>query len=272
MPNFKRVVGKPAQYRSAIRSVSSTQDRTRFQTLATLNIKPISRAALPAWRPKLFATLLLVVIAAVLYEFFFDESFFVERMDVEGLSILAQTEVERASGAVGYNTFFLEPSQVERVLARMPEVKSVHVMLGIPNSMLVQIEERAPEIVWFKGDAAYWVDADGIAFKARSPRADLPTVRDLDPTGLQAGRRVTLAAFNALRAVRAAWQQSPKNFEWAPANGLSTIDEHGWKITFGDASDMELKVTKLKALIPRLVAQGVRIKFIDLGKGEPFYQ
>jgi hypothetical protein len=89
---------------------------------------------------------------------------------------------------------------------------------------------------------------------------------------VQPGKHIAPAAFNAVRAVRAAWQQSPKNFEWSAANGLAAIEEHGWKIIFGDASDMELKIVKLKALLSRLVSQGARIKFIDLGKGDPFYQ
>jgi cell division septal protein FtsQ len=272
MPNPKRVVGKPSQYRSSVRSISSARERTRFQTLATLNIKPLSREDLVVWRSKIFAIFLLVLLAVGLYEFFMDEWFFVERVEVQGLNILTQREVERATGVLGYNTFFLEPSQIERAVGAMPEIKSAHVMLGIPNSMLIEIEERVPETIWFKGDEAFWVDADGLAFKARSPRTDLPTVRDFDPTGLQAGKRVTPPAFNAFRAVRAAWQSAPKSFEWTASNGLAAIDEHGWKIIFGDASDMDLKIAKLKALMARLVAQGTRVKFIDLGKGEPFYQ
>jgi len=272
MPKSKNRVGRSTRYRAAVHSVAHPSARTLMPALPKLNLKPISREALTAWRPKIFALFLLALLAIGLYESFVDEWFFVERVEAQGLNILTPREVERATGAVGYNIYFLEPGQVERAVGAMPEIKSAHVMLGIPNSMLVQIEERVPEIVWFKGDEAYWVDADGIAFKARSPRADLPTVRDFDPTGVQPGRRVNPAAFNTVRAVRTAWQTAPKNFEWSAANGLAAIDEHGWKIIFGDASDMDLKIIKLKALMSRLVAQGARVKFIDLGKGEPFYQ
>jgi hypothetical protein len=53
---------------------------------------------------------------------------------------------------------------------------------------------------------------------------------------------------------------------------LSLTDEHGWKILFGDATDMDFKIAKLHALIPTLIAQGAKIKLIDLGKGDPYYQ
>lgn len=268
MANSRSLTGKSNRHRAS----AQMRAPTRFETLATLNIQPFSRAAFLAWRPKICAFVLLVLIAAGLYEFFADGSFFVEQVDAQGLNILTQKEVERASGGLGYNIFFLEPSQVERALAKMPEIKSAHVMLGVPNLMLVQVQERVPEIVWLKGDEAYWVDGDGIALRARSPRVDLPSLRDLEPSGLQAGKRVTPAAFNTLKTLRNAWQQSPKTYEWSPLNGLSGVDEHGWKIIFGDANDMDLKVLKLQALIPRLVAQGARIKFIDVGKGELFYQ
>jgi hypothetical protein len=272
MPDSKRVVAKPSPYHSASRSVTSARTRTRFETLATLNIKLVSREELLAWRPKIFAVVLLCLIGAGLYESFAGEWFFIERVDIQGLNILTAREVERATGVLGYNVYFLEPGQVERAAAQLPEIRSTQVTLGIPNLISLQIEERTPEIVWFKGDTVYWVDAEGIAFRARSPRADLPSVRDFDPTGLQPGRRVNPLPFDAVRAVRAAWNQSPKNFEWTMPHGLAALDEHGWKIIFGDATDMELKITKLKALLPRLVAHGARLKFIDLGKGEPFYQ
>lgn len=251
---------------------SSVRARTRFETLATLNIPAASTNFLLAWRPKICALILLVVLGAALYEFFSEGWFFVQQVDVQGQNILNQKQIALASGASGYNIFFLEPMQVERALTKIPEVKLAHVILGVPNSMLVQLQERVPEIVWIKGEDTYWVDADGVAFKARSPRLDLITLRDLTPSSLQAGRRVTPTAFNMLQALRSGWPQAPRNYEWSPINGMSGVDEHGWKIIFGDATDLDLKVIKLKALIARLVAQGARVKFIDVGKGEPFYQ
>jgi cell division septal protein FtsQ len=223
-------------------------------------------------RLKILAAILGLALSAGLYEFFDADLFFVSQVDVQGLNILAKSEVERASGLIGYNAFFVEPSQVERAVQKMPEIKSAHVMIGFPSSALVQIEERVPELVWFAGDSSSWVDGEGIAFRARLPRPELPTLRDLNPTGVQPGKRVNPAAFNTVRALRAAWTDSPKSFEWSSSIGLATVDEHGWKILLGDASDMELKVQKLKALVSRLQTQGTRVKFIDLGKGDPYYQ
>ena len=272
MPESKRVVGKTNRFRSTVHSVAHTPVRGRLPSLPKIELKPIPRETWRAWRPKFVTLGLCVILAVGLYEFFMDDHFFIERVDTAGLNILTPQEIAQASRVMSYNIFFVEPSQVERAVSRMPEVKSARAMLGIPNSILIEVQERVPEIVWFKGNDTYWVDADGIAMRARSPRVDLPSVRDFDPNPVQTGKRVTPAAFETVRAVRTNWEQAPKNFDWTLTNGLSAIDARGWKIIFGDAIDIELKIVKLRALQARLLAQGTRIKFIDLGKGEPFYQ
>ena len=66
--------------------------------------------------------------------------------------------------------------------------------------------------------------------------------------------------------------ESPRNLEWSAARGISFADGHGWKIYLGDANDMPGKIAMLRTLIAQLSAQNARIRFIDLGKGDPYYQ
>lgn len=238
---------------------------------ATIVAEPVSSQA-SSWRAKFFAMFALILMLGALYEFFTEDWFFVYQFDVLGANYLTTNEVERTSRVNGYNVFFIDPGNVERALKQLPEIKSVRVATGLPNLMLIQIEERVPIAIWVKGSQVFWVDRDGIAFKARVARADLPTVRDLDSIELKAGKRVQPAALSAVRALLDAWSDAPMNFEWSPTAGLSLTDEHGWKILFGDASDMEFKVAKLQTLVPTLISQGARVRLIDLGKGDPYYQ
>ena len=53
---------------------------------------------------------------------------------------------------------------------------------------------------------------------------------------------------------------------------MAYTDEHGWKIYLGGADGMSGKFITLQALVPRLVGKAAKIKFIDLSKGDPFYQ
>ncbi len=273
MLETKRFVGRSRRYRSSVGALPlRARPVSRFHKATSDASQSVPRQSSVSWRAKFFATCTLILMLGLLYELFAEDWFFVYQFDIQGINYLTQNEIERASRVSGYNVFFIEPSNVERVLKQLPEIKSVHVATGLPNILLVQIEERTPRVVWIKASQAYWVDDEGYAFQARVPNADLSTVRDLDPGEWKPGKRMQPAALNAVRAVRDAWSDAPKNFEWSAAGGLSMTDEHGWKILFGDASDMDFKIAKLLALVPTLVAQGARIKLIDLGKGDPYYQ
>lgn len=273
MLDSKRVVGKSRRYRSSVGAMPSrARSAARFRSATAVPAEAVSHQTSSSWRAKFFAIFALILMLGGLYEFFIEDWFFVDHFEIQGSQYLTQNEIERASKVSGFNVFFIEPSNVERTLKQLPEIKSVHAATGLPNIMLVQIEERVPKAVWLKGDQAFWVDSDGYAFKERVQHLDLPTVRDLDSTELKAGKRVAPAALNAVQALLTAWSDAPRNLEWSVTSGLSTTDEHGWKILFGDASDMDYKVAKLQALVPTLVSQGTRIRLIDLGKGDPYYQ
>ncbi|MDE3089977.1 MAG: FtsQ-type POTRA domain-containing protein [Chloroflexota bacterium] len=244
---------------------TATVDRKGFELSGLLN-------GLSTQRQKVAASVLMLLVLAVLFEFFNGDWFYVYALDVNGIQYLSQGEVERASGVIGYNIFFVDAHAVERALAKLPEVKSVRVTTGLPQRVTVSVEERAPDVIWLRGAEAYWVDAEGIVFRARANLTTLPSIRDLDQVTVKPGQPVAPDAFAASRALRAVWPDAPRAFEWSTARGLAYTDEHGWKIYLGDASEMAGKLATLRALVPQLLSQNAKIKFIDLSKGDPFYQ
>lgn len=245
---------------------------TMLAPAQTAAIAPGWIGALRAHRPKLVAGALTLLIIGVLFEFFNGDAFYVYGLDVTGAQFLTKTEVARASGVLGYNIFFIDARQVERTLKKLPEVSSVHVTTGLPNRVSIEMVERVPAITWRRGNEMYWVDDSGVVFRARASLTQLPSIRDLDQTAVKPGQPLPAQAFDAYRALRAAWLAAPRAFEWSATRGLAYTDEHGWKIYLGDASEMAGKLTTLHAVVARLVSQNAHIKFIDLSKGDPFYQ
>ncbi len=223
-------------------------------------------------RTKFIALGLMLVIGLALFLMFDLDMFYVYDFEIAGTRYLTADEIERASGVQGYNIFFVDARSVEHALAKLPEVKSVRVKTGLPGYVSVQIDERKPEINWLRGNELYWVDLNGVGFRARVFLPELPTIRDLDQASIKLGERVNPEAVNAFWAFRAAYPEGPRSIEWSLARGLSFTDERGWKIYLGDANEMAGKLAKLRALVAQLVAQNARIRFIDLGKGEPYYQ
>ncbi len=223
-------------------------------------------------RPKIIAAALALLIGAVLFLVFDTDFFYIFNLQVTGTRYLTSAEVEKASGVVNYNIFFVDARAVEQALAKLPEVKSVRVTSRIPNQVSVDIEERKPEITWLRGNEMYWVDASGIGFRARANLAELSVVRDLDQNPVKPGQRFQPDAVAAYWAYRAAFPDGPRSLEWSAARGLMFVDEHGWRIYLGGADEMAGKIVKLRALVPQLVARNARIAFIDLGRGDPYYQ
>ncbi len=223
-------------------------------------------------RPRVIALGMLVALAIVLCVFFASDYFYVFQFNIVGARYVTPAEIEQASGIRGYNVFFIDARTVERALMRLPEVKSARVTVRLPNDVTMEIEERHPIVVWQRGDASYWVDAEGVLLRARASLPDLPTVRDFDAGTFTLGQRAPANAFAAFWALRAAMPDSPRALEWSSARGIAFTDEHGWKIYLGTAENMPGKIVLLRALVAQLVAQNAKIRFIDLGKGDPYYQ
>lgn len=250
------------------------QTRT-MQTIATAARVNGMGGAAAFWnvqRPRLLALLAALALVGALFEFFNADIFYVFGLDVQGLYYLTPAEVEKASGAIGYNVFFIDPHAIERAVAKLPEVKSVQVSASVPHDLSVDVVERQPEIVWQIGNETDWVDGDGIMFHARASLPQLPTIRDLDATPVKPGQPVSATALDAYHALVGLWPQAPHAFEWSDARGLDYADEHGWKIYLGDSNQMAGKLATLRSLVPQLVARRAKINFIDLSKGDPFYQ
>ena len=223
-------------------------------------------------RAKIFAVAVILALVVVVYVFFGLDYFYVYNFNIVGAQYLTTAEIEKASGVGGYSIFFIDARAVERALTKLPEVKSANVATRLPNQVTMEIQERQPQIVWQRGNESYWIDADGVFFRARANLAQLPVMRDLDQGVVKPGERAQANAVAAFWALRDAMPESPRNLEWSAARGISFTDGHGWKIYLGDANDMPGKIATLRTLIAQLSAQNARIRFIDLGKGDPYYQ
>jgi cell division septal protein FtsQ len=265
----------PPLQRNTRRAVPRRTHRRLHALAATERVGMVFPSLAGVWsaqRVKIIALVLALLIGGTLFEFFNSDLFYAYGFSVTGVQFLTEAEVERASGVIGYNIFFVDARSVEQALRKLPEVKAAHVATGLPNQVAIQVEERVPEITWLRGTESYWLDQDGLVFRARANLTELPSIRDLDQAVVKPGQPIQSNAFAAYNGLRAAWPGAPRAFEWSGARGLAYTDEHGWKIYLGDPSEMAGKLAKLRALVPQLVSQNARITFIDLSKGDPFYQ
>lgn len=261
--------------RRPIRSSATRRaPRRRLNTAAqgTLSAPSVLGGLWATQRPKILAGILILALAIVLYVFFGTDYFYVFNFNIVGAQYLTTAEVEKAGGVRGYSIFFIDARTVERALAKLPEIKSVNVTTRLPNQVTIEIQERQPQIVWQRGVEIYWIDSEGVFFRARTNLSQLPVVSDLDQKVIKLGERAQPDAVAAFWALRGAMPESPRTLEWSAARGIAFTDEHGWKIYLGNADDMPGKIATLRTLVAQLAAQNARIRLIDLGKGDPYYQ
>jgi cell division protein FtsQ len=250
----------------------TTRRRLNTTAPATLNAPSLLSNLWATQRSKILAVVSILALAAVLYVFFETDNFYVFNFNLVGAQYLTPAEIVKASGMRGYSIFFVDAHTVERALMKLPEVRIATVTTRLPDQVTIEIQERQPQIVWQRGAEIYWVDGEGVFFRARANLAQLPVVRDLDQAPIKLGERAHANAIAAFWALRDAMPESPTSVEWSAARGITFTDGHGWKIYLGDASGMPGKISTLRALIAQLGAQNAQIRFIDLGKGDPYYQ
>ncbi len=270
MPNRSR----RTLYTTTTRQVARrTRLHTTAETVAVAPTMPRSAPPIADHREaKILAAAGALVLITLLALLFGTDWFFVEDLEITGVQFLTKPEIVRASGVQDYSIFFVDTASVQKSLERFPEVKHANVRTGLPNRVVVDIAERQPWLTWKRGTETYWVDDAGIAFAARMTLADLPALTDGDAAAIKLGEPVPAKTFKAYRALRDAWTDSPRVFGWTSARGITVTNEYGWKIYFGDASDMAGKVAVMRALVTQLRERNVKVQFIDLGQGDPFYR
>lgn len=147
--------------------------------------------------------------AGAIYGLAATSAFGFDRLDVRGTVITKDEAIrDRLGIEQGTNLFEIATEPLEARLREIPAVAGAEVMVGLPNSVLVEIRERRPIVVWRVGDRRWYVDETGLLFanapdKPPEELGDLPLINDdrsesrgfrvgasLDPVDLDVARRL----------------------------------------------------------------------------------
>jgi hypothetical protein len=123
---------------------------------------------------------------------------------------LRWTTREAAASAIatpfGVNLFRLRTAPIEARLRALPGVADAHVSVSLPDTLVVEIQEREAILDWAVGDVRFLVDRTGVLFAlapADGTAAGLPAITDsratsarlavgsrLDPVDMDAATRL----------------------------------------------------------------------------------
>lgn len=192
----------------------------------------------------------IVVVAVLLVWFlFFSSAVQVKTVEVTGTKRLdEQTVLKAADVSTGSSMLGLDTSDVERRIARLPQVGRVVVERSWPSTVEVQVHERQPVAYFAAHDGIRLVDNEGVPFvkvpaKPKLPELAVRVASAKDPD-THAALAVLGSTDKALRAkIVAIKAPTPGSVELRLRKGKS--------VRWGDASDGKHKMQVLKALMTR---------------------
>lgn len=241
--------------------------------------------AMPRFRANVrFASILIsILLGAAIYLAFTLPYFFVPSATVLGNNHISVEEINSILGVTGQNIFTVQPAELQtRLRQNYPELLSAEVKVYLPNHVYVTISERAPVIIWQRGEGYTWIDQAGVAFRPRGLQAGLvPVVAVDDPLpGMNvSGDVFSPPPYMQPELVDAIIALSPllpagTSMTFDSAQGLGWKDSRGWQVYFGTSvEDMPLKARVYQSLVDSLMARSIYPAYINVMYPEaPYYR
>jgi cell division protein FtsQ len=229
-------------------------------------------------------------------------AFMVQTIEVQGLQRLDAQEVHLVLGLGNAPIFTVDPAVLEHnLLLAFPEFATVEAEVGLPNRVVVRVEERQPVLGWRNEQGLVLVDAQGVSFPARglvtdagedtaSGGAQLPVVeapnlvmalKTAPETALETGPESEAAPDQALNPYVGRQLLSPDQvgailtvsgkapggavIVFDPHHGIGWQDPAGWVVYFGtDGGDIHAKLEMYAAIVQDLTNRGIRPGLISV--------
>jgi hypothetical protein len=146
--------------------------------------------------------------SGALYGLAVTPAFTLSRTELPDLRWTTRVALVDAMGTpAGTNLFRVRTAPIEARLDQLPGVASAHVLVSLPDTLVVRITERRAILAWAVGERRFLVDRDGVLFASSTPAAvadaALPVISDsrtavanlkvgskLDPVDLDAATRL----------------------------------------------------------------------------------
>jgi len=244
--------------------------------------RPIRRSRRKRWLRRL------LVIVLVLLGLFFGghtlltASYFqVQHIIIEGTD---NAEVLAAIGQLhleGGNIFLTDTNAQAARVESLPPLASARITRSLPNTLVVQVVERQPVLIWQVGTAQYTVDAGGVLIAQAQQPDKLPIVTDEHKRDLR-GRPFEPGGKIDPQIVQMAWQLLERlpteisitfSLDDTLQYGLVMRSSDGWLARFGGPDNLENKIQELAAIVHLVKQQGQQLALVDLRFGfYPYYR
>lgn len=197
-----------------------------------------------------------VLVAALVWLFFFSDTFRAREATVEGNALVTADDVLAAAAVpTGMPLMLVDTEPIEARVLELPEVRSVSVERDFPDAVRVVVEER--DVVYQLQDAGSysWVDADGIVFRTnQTADPSLPAAR----VSAERDERILSDIATVVHALPSAVAGTVSRIDVASVDRIQLTLADDRTVVWGSADDSELKSQVLTPLL------GVEAKVYDV--------
>ncbi|MGQ9547549.1 MAG: cell division protein FtsQ/DivIB [Roseiflexus sp.] len=201
--------------------------------------------------------------------------FVVRTVQIDGIQVLDVADVEEMAGVTGASIWLVQTDDIEARIAQNAYVERVRAMLLLPDILVIDLDERQPDMRWQVGETRYLLDAEGrvlgvdtstfltetLIVEDRSGRTITPDDR-IDPDILYLVRDL------ALRLPEEAGV-TPSLISWDTEHGVTITAADGRTIVFGRKDYLDEKIQILRFLT---IQEPTEYTWLDLRPATPYYR
>ncbi len=229
--------------------------------------------------------LVLIIAGGIFYLVCFSSIFQIREIKISGnskvstreLQGIIQNQIEKKILLFSSKSIFLTDSNKinEIIVDKFPQIAKADLKRNFPDTILVEIEERKPAAIFYRGENQFFVDKEGIIFEAASEtRPELLKIKSQNlKEELRLGEKVIekeqLSQILDLEPELKNFKIPIKEFIIISEEELTVITAEGWEIYFNPQEDLEWQLTKLRALLEEEIPPEKRgdLEYINLRFG-----
>jgi hypothetical protein len=232
---------------------------------------------------------------AVVVSFTSLNSFKVSAINLEGANRLGPESILSQIELSGTSIIAIKPEEIEAMIVEdFPSLREVHVSIGLPARVSVEVVERQPLILWQESDRTLWIDVEGVMFPVRGETSvPLKVGATSHPPGGQSIQEDEMGEEAETRSILAqpdlprttpefvqgilslnAYVPQGSQLQYDPQFGLGWQDPRGWLVYFGqDTTNIELKLVEYQTIVDTLQKDNLIPTLISLEfLHAPFYK
>jgi cell division protein FtsQ len=202
----------------------------------------------------------------------------VQEVQVVGATAVSNDEIRSLASIDDHSMLRVDLDAAEHRVESIPIVKDARLERRWPQTVRIEIAERAPWALWKIGEAQYVIDSEGVVLPGSAPIDNAPVIHDVTGQarlvpGDHVDRDAVTVSQSLLQRVPETLALTVGALEYTPQQGLALTTNAGYRVVVGDSQNFEYKLAVWKAIEERLGRGAMAGHVLDLRFGDrPSFQ